>query len=173
MDQFSCRQGPLDVLAKELIPGKSRSNTSIAQQTLNTTIQGFFLPSQYMRLTDTTIRETSRRLLGDAPVTFQWDCIDLNLALSDTFGAIDDKVKVEIPDALDKFQRTFPDRYGFRSKVIQDVIAFQQHSSDQVSRLVYISVPCLCAHYDLSILSSQRPNNSSSSPCSYHINHTS
>jgi hypothetical protein len=79
-----------------------------------------------MRDQNPVIRDFATKALDNSAIIFHWRSIEMRLTFGESFRDINNKMDLEAPDALDRFQKTYPDTNNFRVGLIEQVIAFEQ-----------------------------------------------
>ncbi|KAL9047084.1 MAG: hypothetical protein Q9214_000254, partial [Letrouitia sp. 1 TL-2023] len=77
-----------------------------------------------------TVQQEVIETLGTSSLTVHCGLIDLNLQLGTSYSIVNDSVVAAIPEAIHDFQRTFPDRYGFRVRLISEVLRYEANDTD-------------------------------------------
>ena len=58
--------------------------------------------------------------------------IDLDMRLGTSYSHVNDSISVSVPEAIHAFQSTFPDRYGFRVRLISEALRYEASNMENV-----------------------------------------
>ena len=61
--------------------------------------------------------------------------LSLDVQLGASYSQVNDSVSVAVPEAIHAFQKTFPDRYGFRVRLISEALMYEASDPDHVNLL--------------------------------------
>ena len=71
--------------------------------------------------------------IGDRPINVQWGLVELNIALGTPIRHLNSAISLKAPEAMLRFQQTYPDRYHFRVKLIDEALRYESHHPKSVS----------------------------------------
>lgn len=65
------------------------------------------------------------KVIGKSPKKMRWRLIELDIALGTSLHVINAEISLQAQVAMIKFQRTFPDEYHFRTRLIDRALRYE------------------------------------------------
>ena len=63
----------------------------------------------------------------------QWGLIELQIPFGTAIRDLNAAISLKAPEAMSRFQQTYPDRYQFRVKLIDEALHYESHHPESVS----------------------------------------
>ena len=70
--------------------------------------------------------------IGGRPIKVQWGLIDLQIPLGTAIRDLNAAISLKAPEAMSRFQQTYPDRYQFRVKLIDEALHYESRHPESV-----------------------------------------
>lgn len=70
--------------------------------------------------------------IGQRPINVQWGLVELDILLSTPIRDLNAAISFKAPEAMLKFQHTYPDRYQFRVQLINEALRYESHHPESV-----------------------------------------
>ena len=81
---------------------------------------------------DPIVQQELIEAIGTTPLVVRCGLIRFKVALGTPYSDDNDAVSAMIPEAIRAFQDTFPDKYGFRVRLISEALKYETCHPDEV-----------------------------------------
>ena len=98
----------------------------------------FLLPFESSCRRDPLVRQHLGKAIGDRPINVQWGLIELQIPLGTPIRDLNAAITFKAPEAMSRFQQTYPDRYQFRVKLIEEALRYESRHPKSVGLPRYL-----------------------------------
>ena len=70
--------------------------------------------------------------VGQRPINVQWGLVELDISLGTPIQDLNAAISFKAPEAMLRFQQTYPDRYQFRVQLFDEALRYESHHPESV-----------------------------------------
>ena len=120
-------------LVKDLIPGKHNNIFQISPDLLTYFLtEDFFWYSSLDAKRDPMVQLEVVEAVGTSSLVIHCGLINFNMPLGTSYNNLNESVSSAVPETIHAFQQTFPDRYGFRVRLISEALRYEATNPEKV-----------------------------------------